>query len=470
MVGPYALDMVHCGDSLALLRRLPDKCINTCVTSPPYWGLRDYGLPPTIWGGNSGCWHQWNEEELITNRSGGFSEKQCSNAGAYNPDGINSKYGFCSSCGAWRGCFGLEPTPKLFVEHIVLIFQEVKRVLRDDGTLWLNLGDSYSGSWARSANPGGIDNSPMQCGNKGSYVKDGQCTITPAGLKPKDLCGIPWRVAFALQAAGWYLRSDIIWHKPNPMPESIKDRPTKAHEYLFLMSKSARYYYDCEAIMEERDSNEKRADGVCRELTYGDKCKQNLLHKRTYTGFNARWDKSPTAKRNRRSVWTIATAPYKGAHFATFPPKLIEPCILAGTSEKGCCPECGSPWERIVERLTGFSKECPKTQAAHDARGGTGTPKGTVGKSGGGRTDGRSKTIGWQPTCSCPEHEPVPCTVLDPFAGSGTTGIVAIKHGRRFLGFDLNQEYCDTLSNPRLAAATQGLTLKEYEAGQLPLF
>lgn len=252
------------------------------------------------------------------------------------------------------------------------------------------------------------------------------------GLKDKDLIGIPWRVALALQADGWYLRSDIIWHKPNPMPESVTDRPTKAHEYIFLLTKSQRYYYDAEAVKEpssgqsgsaanfQRNSKEQKVPG-----------QRNLQH---------RMERTPTVDtgtRNKRSVWTVATASYAGAHFATFPLALIEPCILAGTSEKGCCSACGAPWERVVERgeliqahwAPGTQKKANIANGKHGASSVINT--GMI---------ATRRSTGWQPTCDC-NAEVVPSTVLDPFSGSGTTGAVACAHGRNYIGIELNPEY-----------------------------
>lgn len=282
------------------LKQLDDNSINCCVTSPPYWGLRDYGV---------------------------------------------------------EGQLGLESTPEEYVSKMVEVFREVKRVLRKDGTLWLNLGDSYCGT-----------------GNKGEYKdpkylngRNGQKVALNnkiKGLKSKDLVGIPWMVAFALRADGWYLRQDIIWHKPNPMPESVKDRCTKAHEYIFLLTKSAQYYYDNEAIKET-------AKNANKTISLGEKS----FSKRQANGVgvepsgNGKSDNYTVKEyRNKRSVWTVTTKPFKEAHFATFPPDLIKPCILAG------CPKNG--------------------------------------------------------------------IVLDPFMGSGTTGMVAAMYRRNFVGFELNQEYC----------------------------
>lgn len=255
-------------------------------------------------------------------------------------------------------------------------------------------------------------------------------------FKAKDLVPIPWMVAMALQSDGWYLRSDIIWAKPNCMPSSVRDRPTSAHEYLFLLTKSARYYFDAEAIKEgaEKGAAGSRFDnGKTGARDGGDRTQEGY---RDSTG------------RNKRSVWTVATAPYSGAHFATFPPKLIEPCILAGTSERGVCPECGKPWERVMERTPMEVKTSEKGAAKHDAGLRTST-SGTMTK------PPTSKTTGWRPTCECVHNggnrntesalltapEPVPAVVLDPFVGSGTTVRVANEHGRKGVGLDISADY-----------------------------
>lgn len=264
---------------------------------------------------------------------------------------------------------GLEETPERFVQELVAVFREVRRVLRDDGTLWLNLGDSYAANRGHQVEQtkGGPKHGPAHAaGGRGQRADD-------YGLKPKDLIGIPWRVAFALQADGWYLRQDIIWSKGNPMPESVTDRCTKSHEYIFLLSKSARYYYDHEAIKEpaKPDRAIRDRDGTRLNNTPGRRRMGGLVHNEYTT-------------RNKRSVWHVNTRPFKGAHFAVYPPELITPCILAG------CPRGG--------------------------------------------------------------------TVLDPFTGSGTTGAVAVEHGRKFIGIDLNPQY-HTIACDRLEQAQKQLQL-----------
>jgi DNA modification methylase len=259
-----------------------------------------------------------------------------------------------------------------------------------------------------------------------------------SGLKPKDLVGIPWRVAFALQADGWYLRQDIIWAKPNPMPESVKDRCCKSHEYIFLLTKSAKYFYDAEAVKEPATFAGKNR-GVSKNVSV--------------TGISDFGGNIQYADRNKRSVWTINTRSFKEAHFATFPPEIPTICIKAGTSEKGCCPECGIPWERVMEKVGQVKQKWGHTDAP-DCR--PGNENGTGDK---GLRDGMvnvKETTGWRPTCTH-SLEPIPCTVLDPFAGAGTTGMIAEKLDRKFIGIELNPEYAK-------------MGERRIEAAWLPLF
>lgn len=313
------------GDCLESLRRLPDESVHCCVTSPPYFGLRDYGVD---------------------------------------------------------GQFGLESSPEEYVSKAVDIFREVRRVLRNDGTLWLNLGDSYARGF------GGGSPGVKSASNLGSF-KDRKPGKVPDGLKSKDLIGIPWTTAFALRDDGWYLRQDIIWHKPNAMPESVKDRCTKSHEYIFLMSKSERYYFS--NIREPftyptRKYNPDTSAHKTADLKkQGNRSTSGLHDGRTQYG-------DPELGRNKRSVWSITTKPFRGAHFATFPPDLVENCLLGG------CPEDG--------------------------------------------------------------------TVLDPFCGSGTTGVVAAKLGRSFIGLELNPEYAE-MSRKRIAEVVPSSEVHQQEADWL---
>lgn len=352
------------GDCREVLATLPAASVHCCVTSPPYFGLRDYGT--ARWeGGDESCPHEpsqeWIDHNFNANSAFGAAAKTQSAAAKgrwYKQDGA-------CRCGARRidSQIGLEATPDAFVAELVAVFREVRRVLRDDGTLWLNLGDSYA---SNQSNNGGYSAKSTLAGFTNPNTKGRQANDATLprriehDVKAKDLLGIPWRVAFALQADGWYLRSDIIWAKPNPMPESVTDRPTKAHEYLFLLSKAERYYYDAAAIAE---------DGVGRETYFG----SDRYSKGSGRNDSGSYDPAECTKRNRRTVWTVATQPFSEAHFATFPPALIEPCILAG------CPEGG--------------------------------------------------------------------TVLDPFGGAGTTGLVADRLKRNAVLIELNPAYAAMARN-----------------------
>lgn len=410
------------GDCRDVMRGMEAGSVHCVITSPPYWKLRDYGFD---------------------------------------------------------GQLGLEETPDEYIAVMVDVFREVKRVLRSDGTLWVNIGDCYVGNSASGGTGHRVDGGiPYRIGE--SHIKPGV-----AG----NLVGIPWRLAFALQADGWILRRDIIWSKPNPMPESVNGwrwercrvkvapknrdtdqtyaeyvgmeghsgnsyrtatwqdcdgcpkckpngglvlrkgsgRCTTAHEYLFQFAKTGEYFYDCEAVKEKSAGGRERFSGD----QYGSK---GLDGTRNDYG---RLDKTVSHERNRRSVWEIATQPYPEAHFATYPEALVEPCIKAGTSERGCCPDCGAPWVRILEP----SEEAKARLGAawHDhkddlGQGQRGTPPALKGPA--------NITKGWRPSC---EHngEPVPSTVFDMFTGSGVSGVAAVKLGRDFIGAELSAEYIE---------------------------
>ena len=432
------------GDCRQVMAELEPGSVQMCVTSPPYYGLRDYGIEPSVWGGEDGCDHEWGDESHIRkngNTSETYSAKQGSNSGAVLTIGQGQ---LCLHCTAWLGTLGLEPTPELFIEHMVEVFRGVWRVLRDDGTLWMNLGDSYAGSGKGPTGHNGIGDQEERQGFTGGghrhgaeshdWIEDGQVKkkgmtrVGPvAGYKAKDLMMMPARVALALQADGWYLRSDIIWHKPNPMPESVTDRPTTSHEHIFLMSKSQKYYYDADAIREAATTpfhsvggyREGNIDNNHRPTEYRDASRDQV-------------------GRNRRSVWTVPTQPYAEAHFATYPEDLIRPCILAGTSEAGCCAECGAPLVREVEvEDRGFiyrtfrSVHQTATAWNTNAHGKTTLAKCIV------RT-----TNGFKASCEC-NAGTTPGVVLDPFGGSGTTGKVARHEGRRAILIELKREYAE---------------------------
>jgi DNA modification methylase len=330
---------------------------------------------------------------------------------------------------------------------MVAVFREVRRVLRPDGTCWVNMGDSYasgvgmardqpyqrhapqkSGLWK------GTRSEKRDIGNNG-VVKDG------AGLKPKDLLLMPARLALALQADGWWVRSDIIWHKPNPMPESVTDRPTSAHEHVFLITKSNRYYYDADAVREEQ------SEGTIERFGNGGAprkpgIKQGGSDRKTLSFDESTPEAILPNGRSCRNVWTIATAPYSQAHFATYPPALAERCIKAGTSERGCCSQCGKPWQRITERSVAFTSGSGKAGNVPDGK------HAGAAQALSGEYDIRmgpsvaSTTTGWR--AGCDHGAPVvPCTVLDPFAGAGTTLLVADRLQRDAIGVELNVAYTE---------------------------
>jgi len=455
---------------------LPTESVHCVILSPPYWGLRDYRLPPLVWGGDDEeCEHRWGSN-IITDKRGTQLNK------SVTVDARESVRGqFCQLCNAWGGSLGLEPTPDLYVVHLVEVFREIKRVLRKDGTAWLNLGSSYAGYH------GNKSRSPTTRATSGfdrrAYSLEYE-NMRPSGiserLKPKDLIPIPWLAALALQSDGWWLRSDIIWAKGvsgqketeaqiisaihesfSPkmaefvegklmenldlwvggcMPESVRDRPTSSHEYVFLLSRAKRYYYDKWAIVEPA------VGGIPGNKTHKGKTayEQGDEKMRTKAGL---CDIGPAKTRNRRTVWQINTKPFKGAHFAVFPPDLIRPMILAGTSEAGCCAECGAPWERVISK--GLTAHNGKTDSAYK-RGSTANRLALLRQASrerGGEYTSEARTVTWQPTCKCDCPDTVPAIVLDPFFGAGTTGLVAEELGRNCIGIELNPEYVEMARN-----------------------
>lgn len=313
---------VFLGDSREVLKEFPDKCIDTCITSPPYWGLRDYGTSTWV-GGDKDCSHRRDtkkSDKCITGHKN-FDEMLGVGDAIYKSE--------CKRCGAKRvdSQIGLEDEVNDYIEQLVDVFGEVHRILKDDGTVWLNLGDSYSGSTGKSGGVSKIQSVKRQL-DTGSIGSLRPAKV--AGLKRKDLIGIPWRAAFALQKYGWYLRQDIIWHKPNPMPEPTKDRCVKSHEYIFLLSKNPQYYFDADSIKEPSVTPNTGTSWKQRKLD-GEPMRHGLQGAAAVGAGNFK----TYEKRNKRSVWTVPTKPYSGAHFATFPPELITPCIKAGSREGG---------------------------------------------------------------------------------------------------------------------------------------
>jgi len=379
---PYYQDThvtIHNGSCLNM--DIPDESIQCVVTSPPYWGLRKYS----------------GEQEITE----------------------------------WGCSFGLEPTPELYVAHTVEILREIRRVLRKDGVVFWNLGDSYWGSAQgygtqnptekQASNAGTLstilsERKPLAMGNHGN-------------LKPKDLCLIPFRVAIAAQEDGWWVRSVIIWSKPNPMPESVQDRPTESHEYILMLTKSNKYYWDIDAVREEYSPTVRwggdKYKGAVKEALHGEDA-----------GLDRERNCFPSNGRNLRSVWEFPTQPYPDAHFAVFPEALPQKCIMAATPEAGCCSKCGSPWERITE-----SEEIKLRPNSGSIRGECPSSNAYIGQPQRGSMSVKVQTLGWQPTCKC-QAGSMPSIVLDPFAGSGTVGKVAKSLGRKAILYDLSSEYC----------------------------
>jgi len=353
---------------------LPDNSVQCIVTSPPYWGLRKYKAPDTIWGGDKNCEHEWDGATRVRNNDKTAGAKQRTNIGAVGRDEpvANSA---CPLCGAWKGQFGLEPTIDQYVQHSIEILRECKRILRPDGVMFWNCGDSYYA--------GGNSDIPE--------------------LKPKDLCLIPFRVALAAQADGWWVRSDIIWNKPNPMPESVQDRPTDAYEHIFMFTKSARYYWDIEAVREPAEQWGTRDRSEMRGGTTDPMLKHHGLEN----------DTNP-AGRNLRNVWTFPTQSYKGAHFATFPQELPERCIKAATPEYGCCDKCGKPYERITEHKNMVIERTDWGEQAGNRTAISGTMV----------SPAETKTLGWQAACKCGLYSCNTCgIVLEYYTGRSNTNV-----------------------------------------------
>ena len=436
--------VIYRGHVTDALRAMPDQSVQCIITSPPYWGLRDYKCEPIIWGGDTECDHRWGPELIremdVRTRAGGTQNSAFGSVPSHRntiAPSLASRGAFCSTCSAWRGALGLEPTPEMFVEHLVIILREACSVLRNDGVLFLNIGDSYSSGAMTGAS--------------------GPNSIMTAGLRPKNLIGIPWMLAFALRADGWYLRSDIIWAKGisfcesysgSAMPESITDRPTKGHEYVFMLTKSERYFWDIEAAKERSPSDvsavaskteDTECDGArnirsvwainpvgfdgefctaCRRFFDGPLMNLIRVVKRGISSKHDRGgevghrsgsfgsgpspeDVNPQAERDIHICPCGASDAWL-SHFAPFPEDLVLPMVKAATSEIGCCVACGAPWERA-----------------------------------------NTETIGWRPTCTCGVNRFKPSVVLDPFTGAGTTAMVSLKLGRSFIGAELNSDYAD---------------------------
>ena len=437
------------------LRLLEPGSVHMVATSPPYYGLRDYGT--ARWeGGDETCVH------TVRSASAMEGSRRTSTLGGGKSTVGHAKEGYknkCGRCGAVRQDeqIGLESSHDLYVEHLVEVFREVRRVLRDDGVVWLNLGDSFAstGGTGQSRHWDGRDkNTETQSVRRG-----------PSGaIKVKDLMGIPWRVALALQADGWWLRNAITWYKPNPMPSPVQDRLSTTYEQVFLLAKSARYFFDLDAIRVPHTFGTYDAEGAFTPAQTWNEDPE-VLRKMDQTEGQLGTMAGPPRKfgrgqynpggKNPGDVWSIPTQPFPGSHFAVWPQAIPERCIRAGTSEYGVCSKCGAPWRRVVERddeqgntSSSGGKKAVASQNLREAGG--------VGRLDGGRRSMEGSTfhnnphkrkhpdrtfLGWEPACSCKKAEVRRAVVLDPFSGSGTTGRVALRLGRDYVGVDLNEEY-----------------------------
>lgn len=500
------LNRIHQGHVLELLRSFPDASVQTVVTSPPYWGLRLYSTQPQTWGGSAGCAHDWKVRHVRDTR--GLDGSTINNAQIGEASRFDLEWATCAACGAFRGELGLEPRNDCLAWargeppcavcyncHLRSIFGEVRRVLRDDGILFLNLGDSYTSGGRTYRDPG--------ASKLHEPLREMPRPADPPGLKPKDLCMVPARAALALQYDGWYLRNDNVWSKKNCMPSSVQDRCTVSHEYVYMMSKSERYFFDGFAVREravsEASGNKKRF--IAR---LGEKGRFN-----THLGSSIPWE-NDGGGRNKRTVWSVAaeqfseelcrlcgrvygrgefgSLPENGAgricrcgasdgwvsHFAIFPEELASICVLAGTSEKGACSDCGAPWRRLLGKVSFKAKDYTGKWSKEDdqSSGRRIQSNARAAREAGGAHSNPFPDpvhVGWVPTCRChgrivdkeagtgdgareiteeyvsdlplDRHPIRRCVVLDPFMGSGTTALVALKGGRDFVGCELNPDY-----------------------------
>ena len=482
---------LYTGDVLEVLALLPDESVHCVVTSPPYWGLRDYGTA-TWEGGDAECEHRKNPQA--------FSEKALAKStiqpAAQTGHAQENYHEVCGKCGARRvdKGIGLESTFQMWLDKMVAVMREVKRVMRKDAVCFLNVGDAYASGKGTCHNPGGgVESLEANKKEAGVYSLDrhNKSEIAAMGFKPKDLLLMPARLAIALQADGWWIRSEIVWFKRNPMPESVGSRPTSSHEKIYVLSKEEDpylsetiylitkndiYFYDCDAVREGyAESTVERLSQPTFDSQNGgrkDPKSGNRSCRKALENLKGSWDKVADADRgelirrghdktgptlthpngrNLRNVWDIPTEPYPEAHFATYPQELVRRCIAAGTSEHGCCARCGAQWERVTEKgdrqpepeHRNPTKRLEPGQAGNVGAGNMGfrASKLSGQEMAEWKREHPDKTLGWRPSCKCGVDTVVPATVLDCFSGSGTTGLVALKLGRRYIGIELSPTY-----------------------------
>ena len=586
------------GDAREVLRALPDEVVDCVVTSPPYYGLRDYKVDAVVWDDPGGCEHVWSAGQapatklgLGGNTNGQYGGGRVDPGKVYASTKAPAAGAFCQHCGAWRGSLGLEPMPQLYVQHLVEVFREVRRVLKPTGSAWIVIGDSYASGKGTMFNPGGgpqskIDNTTKKEAGIYPLNRRNKSDLDAVGLKPLDLIGVPWMLAFALRDDGWYLRSEVIYSKKAPMPESVNGvrwerhrvkvspstraepesyhtqaqegmrppqgardgrefadhdkeyadclgcrvcaendgyvlrrgswRPTRAHEQVFQLTKTDRAYGDREAVKEplapssitrlsqatflqqhggEKDySNGVNPNRSARKDL--ESLRRRVLHDTTSPGYappgqtpqngnrgpyksgnqerrlgaggindhlgsSIPWQDDGTG-RNLRSVWTLSPEPSKEKHFAVFPLRLVTPCILSSTSEKGNCVACGAPWARVIE-LAGVEEHPQRMGRSIRTEGDVPFVADGYMENGDLNTLGQVKvlrTTGWRPTCRCRNAgDPVPGLILDPFCGTATTGVASMRYGRRFIGIDIAPRFLDT-SERRIR--------RELEAASIP--
>jgi DNA modification methylase len=490
------------GDALTVLKTLPSESVQLVCTSPPYFGLRSYSTAPQVWGGDPDCLHQWGAPQRTpwANEVSGPSENVGKNAAVRTR--LKETGPFCLHCPAWRGELGSEPTPALFIEHLLTIFDEVHRVLRKDGLVFCNLGDSYSGSGKGPSGHNGIgdqarrqgftgmrvtDNSTHQGKPAGrfrtgkAYIESGNRGNAVPGIPAKNLLLVPQRFAIGMQERGWIVRSEIAWCKTSAMPESVRDRPSSAWEPIWMFSKSQRYFYDGDAVRQQLSDPERKADRYPRTNNHNP-------DRGTRFGVLGGYTVPASGGASLRNFWLLGPEPSNLNHYASYPTALVKRCILAGTSERGACSVCGAPWRRVVERTGAFTEKSNHQPAPNKGRLEAFGER-AANMTGDGFVPNRraiTRDLGWRPGCSHydalyrlmpqarrarrrqqqdrsglwwrrvrkrpggTDWSTVPCAVLDPFLGSGTTALVADRLGRDATGIELSEEYAE-MARKRIA-------------------